>query len=138
VHRVRAIAARPLFTEPEAVLGSAAQRIDILAQTLHGALPGRLQRDEDRLGYARRSLLSLGPRLARPSEERVRLSAARLDDLSPLKVLGRGYSMTTMSDGRTVVSSTDDVREGDSVGVRVKDGTISCRVESVEKEDDDV
>jgi exodeoxyribonuclease VII large subunit len=137
-HKVGAIAGRPLFTEPEAVLGPAAQRIDMLAQSLHGALPGRLQRDQDRLGFARLSLLSLGPRLARPSAEHVRLSSARLDDLSPLKVLGRGYSMTTMSDGRTVVSSTDDVTEGDSIGVRVKDGTIGCRVESVEKEEADV
>jgi exodeoxyribonuclease VII large subunit len=136
-HRVAVLAGRPVFSEPAALLGPAAQRVDFAAQALQAALPARLQRDEDRLGYARRALRAIGPRVSQRASEHVRLSAARLEDLSPLKVLGRGWSMTVADDGRTVISSVGQVAAGDSIGVRVRDGSIGCRVESVKREDED-
>ncbi len=53
--------------------------------------------------------------------------ASKLDALSPLKVLGRGYAIPRKGDG-SVVRSTADVAPGDPVRLRVADGEISCQV----------
>ncbi len=136
-HRIAAIASRPVFLEVSVLLGPAAQSLDLAAKALQGALPARLQRDEDRLEYARRALRAAGPRVEQRASEQVRHAAERLEDLSPLKVLGRGWSMTVGIDGRTMITSVEQVTPGDSIGVRVRDGSIDCRVESVNREDDD-
>ncbi len=54
--------------------------------------------------------------------------AASLDALSPLKVLGRGYSIATDQDGK-VVSSVQHIQPGDYLGLRLEDGTLKCRIE---------
>lgn len=136
-HGVAVLAARPVLAEPAALLGPVGQRLDLAAQALHSALPVRLQRDEDRIEYARRTLLSAGPRVTSHAAEQIRLSSARLDDLSPLKILGRGWSMTFDETGERVVSSVEQVELGRSVSIRVSDGSIGCKVESVRKEDED-
>ncbi len=52
--------------------------------------------------------------------------AVGLDALSPLKVLGRGYSIAQGPKG--VVKRVDDVAPGDALRLRVSDGEISCEV----------
>ena len=54
-----------------------------------------------------------------------RLSAG-LDALSPLKVLGRGYSIARR--GEDVVSSASQVEVGDRLDVLVADGVLNCVV----------
>ena len=55
----------------------------------------------------------------------------RLRALSPLAVLGRGYSLTSTEDG-AVVRSTAGVRVGDRVTTRLADGGhLDSRVETV-------
>jgi exodeoxyribonuclease VII large subunit len=72
------------------------------------------------------------PGLALISRYSVRLgqAGARLDALSPLASLGRGYSICLKPDG-TVVSRTGQVETGEGVRLRVSDGGIDCRVERV-------
>ena len=53
--------------------------------------------------------------------------ASKLDALSPLKVLGRGYAIPRKGDGG-VVRSVSDVTPGDQLKLRVADGEISCQV----------
>jgi len=74
------------------------------------------------------------PALALLSRENVRLgqAGARLDALSPLASLGRGYSICLKPDG-SIVSRTGQVDAGDGVMVRVSDGSIDCRVERTGK-----
>jgi exodeoxyribonuclease VII large subunit len=65
----------------------------------------------------------------------VERSAARLEALSPLRVLARGYAIATRADGRAVRSG-DDVREGDAIYVRVRDGRVDAVVKKVEPLDE--
>ena len=58
--------------------------------------------------------------------------AASLEALSPFRVLGRGYSITQGQDG-AVVSAIGQVKAGDSLSVRVSDGTIPCTATGKEK-----
>jgi exodeoxyribonuclease VII large subunit len=53
--------------------------------------------------------------------------ASRLDAMSPLKVLGRGYSIVALASGRAVRSSRE-VAPGDRVTVRVAEGSFSADV----------
>lgn len=54
--------------------------------------------------------------------------AARLEALSPLATLARGYAVVRRSDSGAVVRSVDQVRGGDSVQVRVQDGEFGAEV----------
>ena len=60
------------------------------------------------------------------------LQAARLDNLSPLSVLARGYSVTQTEDFK-VVTSTQQVRWGEELVTTVADGKIVSVVQSVEE-----
>ena len=60
--------------------------------------------------------------------ERFARLAATLDALSPLKVLGRGYSLARTEAGE-ILSSVDQVQAEDSFTLRLSDGTLDCRVE---------
>ena len=54
-------------------------------------------------------------------KQRYLMNTAKLDALSPLKVLTRGYSVTKLADG-TVVSSAKQVKKNDQISVTVSDG----------------
>jgi len=56
--------------------------------------------------------------------------AASLDALSPLKVLGRGYSITTTDSGQTL-SDARDVSVGDRLHVSLSQGGLRCTVDDV-------
>ena len=58
---------------------------------------------------------------------------AKLDALSPLKVLTRGYAMAITEDGR-IVRKTQDVHPGDVMNVQVSDGVIRAQVQQGEQE----
>ena len=60
-------------------------------------------------------------------------SGARLDALSPLKVLGRGYAIATREDGRAVRRASD-VKPGERISVRVESARIEADVVKVEDE----
>ena len=72
---------------------------------------------------------SLDAAMTRKKNEYLR-AAAKLDALSPLKVLSRGYAIAMDEDGRAVKDSSG-VRAGDKLTVRLASGALGCRVEDV-------
>jgi exodeoxyribonuclease VII large subunit len=62
------------------------------------------------------------------TKQRLEASAARLESLSPLNVLARGYSLTRRMDG-VVVRKPEDVAAGELLVTRVQGGQIASRVE---------
>jgi exodeoxyribonuclease VII large subunit len=58
--------------------------------------------------------------------------AERLESLSPLAVLGRGYSVTQhTSDGR-LLTDPGSVSTGELITTRLARGTLTSRVETIE------
>lgn len=53
---------------------------------------------------------------------------AKLDALSPLKVLGRGYAMAQDEKG-SVLKSSDQVQVGERIRVKLAQGSLQCSVE---------
>lgn len=155
-HRVALLAHSRVFADPRTLLAQPSQRLDLAADSLARALPARLSVDHARLRAATVALTSLAPRLVARDRGRLDLAsaglrrsgslllersrgtiatfAARLEDLSPLGILGRGYAVCYAEDGRTVVRSVGDLIVGQRVRVRVNDGAAACKVESVDME----
>lgn len=59
-------------------------------------------------------------------------SAAKLDALSPLKVLSRGYAITQTKDN-TVIRSVNQIKIDDAINISVSDGTVSATVTSIKE-----
>ena len=102
---------------------------DGLRKRLRIELPAQKLRACDEAVQAMSSRLSrvISHRL---SETRSNLTSlvGRIDDLSPLKVLSRGYSITfRVDDGRTVMDS-DSVDAGDSLRIRLARGELITEV----------
>ena len=53
---------------------------------------------------------------------------AKLDSLSPLKTLTRGYSIVTEQDGK-IIKSVDDLNSGEKVNLRLSDGQKTATID---------
>ena len=104
--RLRELSSRQVMQSPTAFLQN--RRID-------------LDRRADRMQAAQKHLL-----LAK-RQEFVRLVSS-LEAMSPLKVLSRGFSVTT-DDSGAVIRSAASVAPGDKVHIRLEHGALDCRVE---------
>jgi len=65
------------------------------------------------------------------SEARLADAATRLNGLSPLTILGRGYAIATRADGRAI-RAVDEVGIGDELTLRLGRGRLRTRVEGQE------
>ncbi len=84
------------------------------------------QRFEAVADLRERSRRTLGHRIDRAGDE-IGHHLARVRGLSPRSTLARGYSVTQRSDDG-LVTSIDQVSDGDELDVRVSDGHIAVRV----------
>ena len=66
------------------------------------------------------------------AEARLQGCAARLDTLSPLAVLGRGYAVVWNESRARVIRTTTEVKPGDRVRVTLSQGELTCDVTSTE------
>ena len=126
------------------------QNLDALSNTMSNILLSRLQACSRQL-----QILSASPALQSPdaylqqrckqllllsnrmlsaekqnlgrSRERFLASAAKLDALSPLKVISRGYSLVQTNDGELIPSVKEAVI-GDTVNILFRDGTASAQI----------
>ncbi|MCK8120080.1 exodeoxyribonuclease VII large subunit [Pseudoalteromonas sp. 2CM32C] len=131
---------------PRNQLNQKAQRLDELSITLQQAMQSRLYQQE-------RTLNNLTPRLMRQSPDKklaqashqlsqlqarlnqaiqqqlqqannsLALQASKLDSVSPLNVLARGYSITKTQQGK-VVKSVGQIKAGDVLVTELVDGSI--------------
>ena len=114
-----------------AASSSRAQYETLQAGLMHNNPTGRVQSLRQRI-----SLLSL--QSERRVTERIEAckqafgnSAARLDVLSPLQTLARGYAIALAADG-TVVTEAAQLTTGDLLRLNLHSGRASCRVEELE------
>ncbi len=83
-----------------------------------------------RLDYTHRRLGAASTALLNQNREQFVRLTAKLDAMSPLKVLGRGYSVTLKENGQ-LVKSVKAVKCGDSLTVRMSDGKLTAQVQEV-------
>jgi len=107
--RLETLRKKRVLSDPMAFLQDRRLQLDYVHQKLTGAAKEQLAHDTKQFAQL----------------------TAKLDALSPLKVLGRGYAMAQSEDG-TVLRSSEQVSPGDRVRVVLAKGSIGCTV--VERE----
>jgi exodeoxyribonuclease VII large subunit len=108
--RLDGLAERRIFTRPLDALHDRTERVDELSDRMQRAAALLLERRKQKLAAV----------------------AGSLDALSPFKVLQRGYSVTTRSNG-IAVRSVDDLAVGEPVVTLLADGRFTSRVNSVDR-----
>ena len=83
----------------------------------------------DRIKDAERALCDAYGRRINDLSFGFRATLGKLEALSPLSVLARGYSV--VSSGARSVKSTDSVAVGDSVEIRLMDGRIAAEIKEI-------
>ena len=104
--RLQELSSRPVMRSPLALVDQRREDLDRLSRDLLGA--------QERI-------------LSGKKQEYVRLAAA-LDAMSPLKVLSRGFSVTTDQNGH-ILRDASAVAVGDAVHIKMERGGLDCRVE---------
>ena len=105
--RLTNLSGKQALTDPTAFLQDKKLYLDYIQQKLGGAARALVEADSRRFAQL----------------------TAKLDAMSPLKVLGRGYAMAQSEDG-TVLRSAQQVSVGDRVHVRLGEGTLHCTVDN--------
>lgn len=98
-----------------------------------------LKSPESYLFQRKQALALMRNRLASVQEQQINRKmksfvamTAKLDAMSPLKVLSRGYSMAQRADGK-VIRSIDEVVVGDSIHLTLGDGSLQATVDSLKE-----
>lgn len=101
---------------------------------------GVLVRPTDRIGQLRQQIDDLLRRAessvvyrAQLRRERLEVLVGKLESLSPLKTLARGYSICTLKASQTPLTDASAVEIHDSVRVRLSRGELICIVEGKEE-----
>ncbi len=111
--------------------GDRADRLDALNRRLEAGSPSqRIAADRRQLRAALDSLTRSHRHLRTVKGAALGQLAGRLDALSPLAVLDRGYAIAT-HDGVPLTTSAD-VAPGDAVDVRLHEGSLKCTVDEVD------
>jgi exodeoxyribonuclease VII large subunit len=108
--RLNDLAGRHCFRQPLARIREEEQRLDDWGERLYRATRQRLAQAQQRLAAL----------------------AGQLGSLSPLNVLGRGYSLTRRVGDPAVLTSPDQLQPGDQLLTQLRQGRIISRVEQVE------
>jgi exodeoxyribonuclease VII large subunit len=148
-------ALRRSLHDPSTMMGHLAQRVDDLTERLELALEnGTLRRRElferlqsvlsfhnpdrqtERLQQQLTTLSGQSERLILNKIQEMKLlfgsKTARLEVLSPLRTLSRGYAIAATGDG-AVVTSVTQLTKGDRLKIQLYCGKAICRVEDLEK-----
>jgi len=153
--RVEAVTSHRVFTAERGRLRTLAQRVDELSRRADTALGHHLTRNRDRMrgvqdrletfrwdrqvGERRVRVRQAAERLtslaaARLGRSRAELArhAEKLEALSPLAVLSRGYALVWDASERRLVRAADQVAVGDALKIRLHDGRVDVSVTSKE------
>ena len=122
-----------VLQSPENYLADRRQTLDGLTEKLAGTMAQRLTKEAARLSLCQQQLGHAQAKVLSDQRKRLETTAARLDAMSPLKVLSRGYSITENDRGIAVVSAKA-LKPGDHITVRFHQGSVLAQVEQVREE----
>lgn len=147
---LQSLAMAPVFSEFPATIRESRYRVEVLDQNSQDALRNTVRTRADRLrelslrlspvglasnlGKVRRRfaliehrVISNAAELTVGRERKLNLLMTKLDAISPLKVLERGFSITQKADGE-IVRDAKTVETGDALKIRLARGNIEATV----------
>lgn len=151
---LQSLAMSPVFAEFPSVVRDLRLRVDMLLDDAEVAVNDKLRADSDKVAnlasrlspirlsskvsenlrrlsvLEHRSRAAAGEITAR-RERKTANAMARLDALSPLSVLTRGYSITEKENGE-IVRNVHQINVGDRLNIRVAEGKFEAEVKDIE------
>ncbi len=114
-------------------LRAARQHLDVLSKSAALQSPmGYLQQRQKSLQMLQNRLVAAENQCISRNNQRYIALTAKLDAMSPLKVLTRGYAMA-QTEGGEVVRSVSQVNPGDQINVSFSDGSLLATVTDVKE-----
>lgn len=114
-------------------LEMAKSRVGFLGRRRGWGVPeGLLAQNRQRIDYLQEKVCSVGENILIRHNNKLSLVAARLEGLSPLKILERGYSVTRTEDN-VVVKSTEQLRIGNKLKTNLAEGIVFSEVIEIEE-----
>jgi len=132
--RVDELAGRALASL-ENLLAVRRARVQMLGRHLGVLSPAaQVRRQAERLRGLRQRLLAWWGLARMLRQERLKVLAGKLEALSPLGILARGYSICFSLPGRHVVKESTEAPVGSEVAVRLHGGELRCLVQGAHAE----
>lgn len=103
--KYKSICEKPIFAKPEKLIQQREEQLDYLTEKLILVFNSTLKNQQSRLSNA----------------------VSKLDALSPLKVLSRGYSIAEIDN--KPITSINDAEKGDKLTLKLNDGKLVCTVD---------
>lgn len=114
-------------------LHTARQRLNALAISPTLSSPvGYLEQRQKELEHLKSRMISAQTQQIQRKKQRFVSCTAKLDAMSPLKVLSRGYSIVNTEDGH-ILRSVKQAECGKEISVRLSDGSISAVISEVKE-----
>lgn len=115
-------------------LKAARQHLNVLSSSSALQTPtAYLEQKRNSLMHLDSRLVSATMRVTDRKKQHFIALTSKLDAMSPLKVLTRGYAMTRLPDG-TVVRSVGQLRQGDTLHITLSDGVVDASVTALKEE----
>ena len=108
-------------------------RLTVANKVLYGRImPDRISLLQSELKQDRKQLEGAGMIQLRNSENRFIKPKNALDMLSPLRVMGRGFTFVTQED--LVIKSVNELSVGEEIKLHLQDGYANASITETEKE----
>lgn len=124
--RLQRVAQRPILQQPDRLYVGYNQRVDQLSQRLSQHMQQRLLTAQHQVETLTQRQQQIRQTLLQAPREKVQLLAAKLDLMSPLKILTRGYVVLSKAD--QVVRHVDELQPADTVTIRLADGQATAKI----------
>ncbi|GMA70293.1 hypothetical protein GCM10025879_15390 [Leuconostoc litchii] len=130
--RLDRVANHVILKQPDRLYTGYSQRIDQLNHSLLQLTKQQMVKQEHQLVTLLQRQQQLQENILKPAKERLHLLGAKLDLVSPLKILSSGYSIVTNDD--KVVRGIKDISVDDGVDIRLSDGKATATITGVKYE----
>lgn len=124
--RVERVSQHVIFQQPDRLYSGYNQRVDQLSHALNQLLQQRLISAQHQVTTLAQRQLQIRKNILQQPREKIQLLAAKLDLMSPLKILTRGYVLIE-KDGQ-VIQTIKDIQPEDEVELRLANGTAAAKI----------
>ncbi len=107
--------------------------LEYQSKFLYAGIPMMASNAQNHVNNMKQKLVDLIHQIIEKNREDFNIFVAKLDTLSPLSVLKRGYSFCRKSVDNKMIKSVSDVSVGDDVSITLVNGEILCNVKNVKR-----
>lgn len=120
------------YFHPQKVIEGQMQRLDILHEKLEKTMIRKQERLTQRFHLHNDKFSGLMQRQLERKKQQFTLNISKLDSLSPLKIMSRGYSVVLKNNH--VVKDAQQLNENDLIRIKLTNAMVDCVVTNIEED----